>query len=311
MELTDKQKKLMEDLYGKGDFIESGESLLYKTNEGLLLSVDFDKLNGVLRAGTSQPPTNNKKKKNQIEEKEPFSEDLTEQQYEENYWKTTKENKLDGSGLKMEQRISKCMEATGKSREECSKEVKARMKKTGSENTNTEDIKEEEKDKEEDGEEDEEDEDEKGTPKKDGSGKDKKTQTDMEGKETICSQELDMLKQKASDYEKMKSDFFSYKEYVDKLKAKEAQELKNKYLAKIEELSKDFVIQKEEIDESFVQKYVEESKRLGFIEDFDTLLGKLIKRPKLDDMETPFIEEDFEDAITKREKEIFDRFRVS
>jgi hypothetical protein len=88
---------------------------------------------------TTDSKTNKKKSETKMENTEVHT-DLTAQQNEDNYWHTTKETKLDGSTLMMETRIAKCIEATGKSREECSKEVKKRMKKAGSENTNTEDM---------------------------------------------------------------------------------------------------------------------------------------------------------------------------
>jgi len=102
--------------------------------------VDFDE--SVYKSGDTDT-TDSKIKKTKSETKMENTEahtDLTAQQNKDNYWHTTKETKLDGSTVMMETRISKLMEATGMSREAASKEVKKRMKKAGSENTNTEDM---------------------------------------------------------------------------------------------------------------------------------------------------------------------------
>lgn len=231
--------RVLKNLIGKTDLIITKEGDLYKT--------DFDNLEGVLRADTSQPPTKKKKKLSMKLRKnkhtsEDLTKDLTKQQVEENYWHETKVSKLDGSTAMMETRISKCQEANPeKSREDCAKEVKPRMKKAGSENTNTEDLEAIEKEKEE------------------------KDEEEVEKEETkdlveVCPQELDMLREKAKKFDDAKKDFEDSKKdmseqvqdlikYVDGIKVKEAKKLEKKVEKKIKKYSEDFLTPEEKVKE--------------------------------------------------------------
>jgi len=195
-----------------------------------------------------------------LRKKKHTSEDLTKKQVEDNYWHTTPVSKLDGSTIMMETRISKCQEATGKSREECANEVKTRMKDAGSENTNTEDLKDAKEEITED--------------TKD--TKEKKEETTVD----ICPKELDMLREKAKKFDEMKEDFEDSKkdmadkvkdliEYVDGLKAKESDKLEKKVEKKIKKYSEDFLIPEEKIKEKIGEEKGE--KALKIIADFQEM----------------------------------------
>lgn len=200
-----------------------------------------------------------------MENKEQEHTDLTMEQYEENYWKTTDETKLDGSTLMMETRISKCVEATGKSREECSKEVKARMKKEGSVNTNTEDMDAEQIEGEEEAKEDMDAEEEEG-----------------EKKDTIeiCKEKLDFLE---SFYEENKEKEATFATRLDllestiaKYREKEAEKIEENLEERIVKFSTDFVISEEEVRKKLNGRKGKEG--LKFIEDMEGFIGLAVKK---------------------------------
>lgn len=248
--------------------------ILFKPeNDTTTYRVDFDN-EQVKKTHSVELPENKKKNESEMESEEHT--DLTEQQYEENYWKTTKESKLDGSTVMMETRISKCMEATGKSREECSKEVKARMKKAGSENTNTEDM-EEKEDKEEIGEEEE---------KED---MDENPETEELNVVKIEKEKLDFLEKfyeenKDVDIESLKSlktDFDNLKKVIDKYEAERAEKLEEQVNERISKYSKDFFTPEEEIRKKLKENgKLKGEKALKFIQDMEDLLTFAVKKNK-------------------------------
>ena len=150
------------------------------------------------------------------ENEEDMATDLTTQQVEENYWVETEFSKPRTDTAIMETRISKCQEATGKSREECSKEVKKRMKdKNGSENTNTDMVE--------------------ICPKKLATLEKKAQEYDM------LMTEKEKLK---TDLESFKSDFLVMKKEYE---AKKAQEVENERQSIIKELQSDFLITEDKL----------------------------------------------------------------
>lgn len=206
-----------------------------------------------------------KKKEDEMENMEHKTTDLTAQQYEENYWKTTDETKIDGSTLMMETRISKCVEATGKSREECSKEVKARMKKNGSENTNTEDMEKGEEGKVKEGAE-EVKEDAKEEPKED----------TIE----VCKEKFDFLE---SFYEENKEKEATLSARLDSLEStivkyreKEALKIEETLEERIVKFSNDFIISEEEVKKKLNGRKGKEG--LDFIEDMEGLINLVSKK---------------------------------
>ena len=268
MEITKAQKKLVEEIYGKGDFHNGEEGLYFHSNEdGKTYRVDFDKtvykrMDGV-ESGSKDTTVNKKKIEDEMKNKEHNSEDLTKQQYEENYWKTTDETKLDGSTLMMETRISKCVEATGKSREECSKEVKARMKKEGSENTNTKDM--------------------------DNSDENVEIKTPeepiepIEAKEDtieVCKEKFDFLE---SFYEENKEKEATMSARLDalestiiKYKEKEAEKIEETLEKRIVQFSTDFIIPEEEVRKNLAGRKGKDG--IKFIEDMEGLINLAVKK---------------------------------
>jgi hypothetical protein len=275
-----------------------GKTDLIITKEGDLYKGDFDKLNltkneGVLSADTSQPPTKKIKKLSMKLRNKHSSEDITPEQVEENYWHETKMTKLDGSTAMMEARISKCMEATGKSYEECAKEVKPRMKKAGSENTNTEDIEEVE---------------------------DTEDTEDNKDKTEVCSKELDMLREKAKKFDDMKKDFETIQEdmsnkvkdlesYVDDLKAKEAVKMEKKVEKRIKKFSEDFLKTEEEIKEKIGDR--KGQKILDYLDDArDWIEGAGIKAQSKEVEETAGYDvESFKTDFEKLREEAYAKLR--
>lgn len=191
--------------------------------------------------------------------------DLTKKQYRDNYWKTTVETKLDGSAAMMETRISKCMEATGKSREECSKEVKAEMKKAGSENTNTEDMEEERKEEEE---------------------KEVESKTDMEEEKKekdiieVKKERLDFLESFYEDNKDSEATFSarldSLEATIQKYKDKEAKKLEETLEEKIEKFSTDFFVPKEEVLKKLNGRKGKEG--IAFIQDMEGFIELTVKK---------------------------------
>lgn len=282
-------------MYGVGDFKELDDKIYYHAETGDVYELDFDVNNRGIRAPviqsdfTEEPPTKKKNIESDGKLKEATSKkDLTAQQYEDNYWPETKLTKPDGSYNMMEARIRAKMEATGKSREVVSKEVKARMVKKGSENTNTDldDV-----DKEEEEEEEE------------------KTDT-----VEICSKELDMLREKAEqldtlteekeklevDLESFKKDFVELKKEFDDNKATDIESQRQEV---IERISHDFVISKEALQEKTLEQLISDEK----------ILDMAVKREKGEgEAEEPEHTEDFQarlDFMDAKEKELDERYR--
>jgi len=196
----------------------------------------------------------------------------------------------------METRISKCMEATGKSREACSKEVKTRMKKNGSENTNTDTI-----DKKEIKEADKE------------STKDKGNKVDNIEEEVeadmvdICPKKLDMLTEKAKKWDEqqieiddLKKDFKDAMDYVNKIKEKEAKDLEVKRQDKIEKLSNDFQIPKSEIENDTIEDLEKTRRRLDFA----------LNTEKGEDVDIEESTQDYKDAFRTRVDALNEKYRV-
>lgn len=270
-----KNKKQFEDIKDKLFVIEE---------DGDIYKLDFDNKEGVSRDSLGSPPTK-KKKKTMTNEKE-LSEDITQKQVRENYWHETKETKLDGSTAMMETRIAKCIEAGG-SFEECSKKVKAEMKKKGSENTNTEDMKEEEevekKESEEEAEEEEESE-------------------DMVEQLKAEKEKLEAEKAKLEgDMSSMKEQFAEWGKTMEKIKEERAFELAEKRNAKIKKLSKDFQLAEEELKEEALKEILEKPTHDMILDFVESILDKAGKRAR-DEDETP-VEVDFTDYLNTAEAE--------
>lgn len=290
-----------EDVTDLGDYINEnvGQHTFILTKEGDLFKTDFDNLEelkqklkeGVSRAevsdidDTDQPPTKKKKIRNMLKKKKHTSHDLTEKQYEENYWKENDYYKLDGSTAMMETRISKCQEAKGKSREECAKEVKTRMKKAGSENTNTEDLMED--------------------------AEDKKTE--------VCKDKLDFLekfyeenKEKIETIEEQKKDM---KERMDLMetdynrwKESEAKKLVKKLDKKVKQYSEDFVMTEEKIRKDYLidpitKKDMTVEKALAELKRMRKLATDLGTKPESSEEEEKMVEYNAEDFMTDFEKQ--------
>lgn len=247
-------------------FYEADGNLYFVKGDGDMYKLDFDisKYLGKDMDKKKKHAIKNKNKNTSDMDKEtPLEMDLTSEQVEEDYWLETSQTKLDGSTAMMEARISKCMEATGKSREECSKEVKTRMKKAGSDNTNTTDFDDKDKkEKEEDKKETEE--------KKEEKGEKEEEEEDKKDFIEICPKELDMLRKKASqldelkkENEAMKTDFQDVVGYVEKLKKERADELEVKRQGKIKQLTKDFNIPETEFENDTMEQIETTERRLN------------------------------------------------
>ena len=257
--------------------------------------MDFDNNQRGIRAPANQhdlaegPPSKKKIIESDGKLKEETKQDMSMQQYEEHYWPETKLSKSDGSYNMMEARTRALMEASGKSRAVASQEVKARMKKQGSENTNT-DIA-DKVDEEEDEEEEEE-------VKKD--------------TVEVCSKELDMLREKAKqldilteekeklevDLETFKKDFVELKKDYDD---KKAADIESKRQDIIERISKDFVVAKEEFESDSLEELQKQEKRYDMI----------VKRAT-GETEEPEPTEDFQerlDFIQSKSDELDKRYR--
>jgi len=259
--------------------------MYYRLETGDIYKLDFDNKERGISADFSQPPTKKKNIESDDKLKETDShEDLTPEQYEENYWVQT-----DASTNMMEARISKYMEAYGVSREKASKEVKARMKKQGSEETNT-DMKEDVTDKEIE----EEDEEE-------------------EVKDTvdICPKKLAILKEKAKQFDilteekaVLEADLDSFKKDFAELKKdyddKKAADIEAKRQEIIERISHDFVIAKENLQE----------KTLDQLEDYEGILDIAMKRDT-GGKDPEEYTEDFQktlDIMEQKSKELDERY---
>lgn len=264
---------------------------------GDISEFDFDINNDDLQQQIATTIKNNIENESDMDlENSSETHDLTAQQLEENYWVETSKTKFDGSTAMMEKRISGCMEVTGKSREECSKEVKSRMKKEGSDNTNTTDV----KDEEVEGEEEEEE---------------KEDTDDTIDYVEVCPKELDMLKEKAkrldliekeleaekASRETEKADLKKVMDLVDKIQAERDAELEIKRQEKIKQLSTDYDIPEEKIKDKTVERLEE---------DMD-LLNMAVKKNAEEEKEVIEIDmEDMESDFTKAANALTERYKI-
>ena len=285
---------------------------LYKDDDGKLLIIDkngkyvkldfdVDKLN--LQKNGDLTIKNNIENESDmdLEESSEDTTDLTAEQLEENYWVETLKTKFDGSTAMMEKRISGCMEVTGRSHEECSKEVKARMKKDGSDNTNTTDTSDVKDEEEEMDEEDEED---------------KKDKKDTKDTVEICSKEFDMLKEKAekldtieaeleaekSSTEDMKKEFGEMKVVFDAIQAEHKTELEIKRQEKIKKLATDF-----DIPEEYLQ---EKNKSVERLEEDMALLDMAIKKNAEEEEVIAIDMNNLESDFTQRANALKERYKI-
>lgn len=284
--------------YKSGFYQDGSGGLLLIDRNGKTVKLDFDvdKLN--LQKNKDSTIKNNIESESDmdLEESSEDTTDLTSEQLEENYWLETSKTKLDGSLAMMEKRISGLMEVTGRTHEECSKEVKARMKKAGSDNTNTTDTS-DVKDEEEV--EDEEEEEE----------KEKKEDT-IE----ICSKEFDMLKEKAErldtieaelEEEKtstanMKKEFGKMKIVFDAIQAKSKAELESKLQEKIKQFSTDFDVPKEKL----------QGKSLERIEEDMELISMIVKKNVEEEEPIEIDMDDLESDFMKRSKALDNLYKI-
>ena len=266
---------------------EDGSILLIdKTGKTVKLDFDVDKLN--LKKNKESTIKNNIEKESDMEnlEKTSQTEDLTPQQAEENYWVETPKTKIDGSTAMMEARISAMMQSTGKSREESSKEVKARMKKAGSDNTNTtdtSDVKDEEVEEEE-----EDDEDKKDTIE-------------------ICSKEFDMLKAKAERLDTLEAEKEELQHKMDTIESKvntifeeRAKEVENRRLETIKKFSTDFDVPEEKLKDKTIERLEEDM----------ALLNMAIKKNVVEEEPIAIDFNDVETDFGKRVKALDDAYKI-
>jgi len=285
--------EFLENNLGKADFVITKEGDLFKTDfdelqqQQGILSVDSDS-----EMKASQSPNLKNKIRNMLKKLKRTSketvDDLTEKQYEENYWRENKHYKEDGSAAMMETRISKCQEATGKSREVCAKEVKNRMKKAGSENTNTEDM--------------------------------EKTEETVD----ICPKELDMLREKAAKLDLLEQEseekdkkLNDLKQVVDLMsddyerwKETEAKKLERKVEKRIKKFSEDFLLSEEKIKEKMGEKKGKEA--LDYIADMKDLVESagIKSQAKEDDPENYELDvKDFMTDFEQRKEEALAKLR--
>lgn len=238
-------------------FYEADGNLYFVKGDGDMYKLDFDiskYLGKDMDKKKKHAIKNKNKNTSDMDKNVPLETDLTPAQVEEDYWLETSQTKLDGSTAMMETRISKCQESTGKSREECSKEVKTRMKKAGSDNTNTTDFDDKEKmEKKED---------------KDEAEEKKEDKDEKKDFVEICPKELDMLRKKATqldelkkENESMKNDFQDVVGYVEKLKKERADELEGKRTDLINKITTDFNVPADEFEKDTIEE-VEKSYRI-------------------------------------------------
>lgn len=293
-----KNRQFYQDSNGKIiEVWEDGSSYELDFDINNLIGVNIAELDSVqpatevYKSSNEREPPKYKKNESAMKGKEQKTQDLTEQQYRDSYWKETSQYKLDGSTAMMETRISKCMEATGKSREECSKEVKSEMTQKGSENTNTEDIVEEEEiEKEEEVEKKEE-------------VKKEETKDNIE----ICPDELNVLKEKAEKYDDVIKDLNEQGEYIKKLKEREAKESEKKLVEKIEKFTNDFVVPDEPINK-FIEKW-KSDKPIDLITDLHEI-GLLISK-KESEVQEPIETQDYLTKAEEQWKHIEARLKLS
>lgn len=274
------------------------DSGLYRDDDGKLLIIDkhgkyvkldfdVDKLN--LKKNEESTIKNNIENESDMDLEKTSQADMTKEQLEENYWVETSKTKIDGSTAMMEKRISGCMEVTGKSREECSREVKARMKKKGSDNINTTDTSDV---KDEENEEDEEDEDEE---------EDKKDTIE------ICSKEFDMLKAKAERLDTLEAEKEELQYKLDTIESKvntifeeRAKEVENRRLETIKKFSTDFDVPEEKLKDKSIERLEE---------DMD-LINMIVKKNVVEEEPIAIDFDDSETDFGKRVKALDDAYKI-
>ena len=292
IKITKNQKKLVEAIHGKGDFYEVDDILYFKPKEKeTTFRVDFDEsvyksVDGEEHDSKDTTDSKIKKQKSEtkMEKTEALTEDLTAQQNEENYWHTTVETKLDGSSVMMETRISKLMEATGMSREKASIEVKKRMKKAGSENTNTEDMTEDaQKKKKGDAEvydgDDKEEGEEVIAKKKEKKEKEEKKDT-LEAKERLDFLEA-FFKENKEKEDSQATRLDALESSLKKYQEQESAKLDTQLEEHILKLATDFLIPEEEVVKKLEGKKGKEG--LKYVQDLEDILT--LSRPKDDKQE--------------------------
>lgn len=225
----------------EGGFYEMQGDLYFVNDKGDMFKLDFD-ISEQIKRKENAIKNNIEKGSNMDNPKDlsPKADDMTSEQLEENYWVDTSKTRIDGSIAMMEKRISGCMETTGKSREECTKEVKTRMSKEGAD-VKTDTIKNDANFYEENKKEDEEDEEEDFVK--------------------ICPKKLDMLEKKAKEYDNLikereseKAEFKKVMDFVDKLKEERSKELEDKRTNMIKALVNDFQLPEEEIAKDSIEE---------------------------------------------------------
>ena len=274
------------------------DSGLYRDDDGKLLIIDkhgkyvkldfdVDKLN--LKKNEESTIKNNIENESDMDLEKTSQADMTKEQLEENYWVETSKTKIDGSTAMMEKRISGCMEVTGKSREECSREVKARMKKKGSDNINTTDTSDV---KDEENEEDEEDEDEE---------EDKKDTIE------ICSKEFDMLKAKAERLDTLEAEKEELQYKLDTIESKvntifeeRAKEVENRRLETIKKFSTDFDVPEEKLKDKSIERLEE---------DMD-LINMIVKKNVVEEEPIAIDFDDSETDFGKRVKALDNAYKI-
>lgn len=274
------------------------DSGLYRDDDGKLLIIDkhgkyvkldfdVDKLN--LKKNEESTIKNNIENESDMDLEKASQTDMTKEQLEENYWVETSKTKIDGSTAMMEKRISGCMEVTGKSREECSREVKARMKKKGSDNINTTDTSDV---KDEENEEDEEDEDEE---------EDKKDTIE------ICSKEFDMLKAKAERLDTLEAEKEELQYKLDTIESKvntifeeRAKEVENRRLETIKKFSTDFDVPEEKLKDKSIERLEE---------DMD-LINMIVKKNVVEEEPIAIDFDDSETDFGKRVKALDNAYKI-
>lgn len=304
------QDKLIQDILKNQEFYREDDKLIQVMPNGDTYEIDFgnndnpidlpaqeveqDTKEGYNKSSNTREPPNNKNINDTEMENIEQTQDLTKKQYREHYWRENEHFKEDGSTLMMETRISKCQEATGKSREECSKEVKAEMKKKGSENTNTEDLVEDQKKKEEKPEEEEEEEEEK-----------KDMEKESEKEDAICPEKIKDMEEVdwKKEYQTLKKDVLEFKEILDKKDAKKRQKKIDK---KLESFTSDFILPDEPVKE--ILDFIPVEKQLEFLPKLH-ILGDLIAK-KEPTSKVTYNEEDFKTDIEKQREKIYSGLRT-
>lgn len=298
MKITNVQKKLIEQLYGKGDFLEVDDILYYKvSNDNTTYRVDFDKSVYKRMDGVKQGSKDTTDKKKKIEENDlerQVHEDLTMEQVEENYWVETPETEIDGSFAMFETRVAKEMEARGIPREQARKEVKRKLAQKGVSVINTDDMTGDiDKAIDEVEEVKEAEEEEKSEDKED-------FKEDMENLKKENEQLKQDLEESKKANESMKSEFKETLDFVDKMKKDYEAKLEKERQDKIKQMVNDFIGVTED---SLKDKTMKE------LEDTENILTMAIKKDTKDDNDETHDFQGHLDLIEAKGKELQDRYR--